>query len=54
MLGFILTVDAFRQENGAPRSVPGSQNWAEISRIDFPTLGRNIRARSLHVLTLER
>lgn len=40
MVGFILMLDAFKEENGATRFVPGSQNWPDVpsNRLADPRL----------------
>ena len=38
LFGFILTVDAFRKENGATRFVPGSRQWPDVPTDRLPDL----------------
>ena len=40
MVGFILMLDPFKEENGATRFVPGSQNWPDVpsNRLADPRL----------------
>jgi ectoine hydroxylase-related dioxygenase (phytanoyl-CoA dioxygenase family) len=40
MVGFILMLDAFKEENGATGFVPGSQNWPDVpsNRLANPRL----------------
>lgn len=46
LVGFILMIDSFREENGAARFARTSQNWTDLPRDRLSDAGQNTLATS--------